>query len=446
MEEQQQKSKFWLVIAIIVASLAMVTVLTVVMWSIYSFTTSALKNANKVVDDVVIEDVVLEDLITEEVIIEEVIIEDEDLSVLIPEDAVLISFEEVDLEGDGIPEQLFVYYTDGSYGAIAHVEVYQNLDGEWDRIKEDKINANNYSRYLKQVEVIDLENGQQGVFVHKLLDEPDVSDRYYVFGFSNGGFRDFSIQRGYLHEDLYLEGYGDDCSLLFNGPIISSSQIEEDYVVMCDYEPQSYFTLVQEFKDGIFIDPVKITHEVYQIEGVEMSDNIIYIDKYDKNIDIDLGANFGGDYAMHDVLSVVEYGDKLFVYITMMRECGGCVNFMDQYVVVDLEKSEYSFEPVPGFEEEPGLSEGWCLGETVMSPDGKHIVGPCGMYDFVEQKSLAFPFPEDGYEGVELKVGSGQCHGLCDRDIYWRNNDEFVYRLFNNEYQFLETIVVDLGK
>lgn len=163
-----------------------------------------------------------------------------DVSTFIPSEATLIQMYPVDLYGDaGRLEYVVHYHVDNVVSASGklvskdylNIYAWDDMWDDWAPAHEDEIDRsmNDFSVTIAHF----TSSPRDYVLVEKPSLPHGYETGYYVFGETNPGYlRELFIQKGYLHEEDYLED--GDTQLYFRGVSATSEGLVEQYDVACE--------------------------------------------------------------------------------------------------------------------------------------------------------------------------------------------------------------------
>lgn len=377
---------------------------------------------------------------------------------LLPPDAEIVDRFSLEMNGDDIPEEVFVFYSklhEKTDGIILYINVmHKGVDGLYTRIKEDKVRTDiGFDSGFAQINAVDM-GDREALFVYKVLESRRM---YYVYGFVDGEFEDFAISRAYLHPEKYItekhtaDKYtigGDTCNLELLGvtQFMKSEELtrlRENYEIVCGSEDRrgvvdSFYVDQNVTPDGTLVVSKPVYHERpnpvtsdFQIQRTTSNEygprEILYqgnvvvtADEFDR---IYIGDDERDlEYLERYVWRVFEGEDTIDVYLAAVGGCGGCTALKPQYISIDKKTSDVV---VNEYGESEGMFNTRCVAHSAYSPDRKKMVcyfhTKVLLFDFEEKKETVLYTSPEGYA-----VGRLGCMGCVGDGMYWMDNDTFV--------------------
>ncbi len=357
-----------------------------------------------------------------------------------------IKYQKADFDGDGISETVMSYISDdelfsGEGRTNGHLKI---IDHSGNILKEDIApQGSNVNHPVKfdTIQVVDFGNdGRQELLVRKQAPYEESEDnKYYVFGFINGEYSDYPIQKGYLHQEKYIDCEKNKVAsvssegLNLNGLEVSPDGILEKYSYFdyCNSETQD-IGIFQRYHQTEFspeFKNIKSKHEprLYSIkEG--------YIWRKDKKL-IDQKLNDIIEQKGEGIFGpIFEYESEQFVdiYLADGAGCGGCVWILESYLRINKENDSVEILNL----NQEALSHLLARGTpafSLLSPDKTKLVfispdyegkDELWIYDFKTQKEQRLKVFQKG-ESVAILMGGG---GLYSTAIYWSDSKHIIVK------------------
>jgi hypothetical protein len=360
-----------------------------------------------------------------------------------------IRSQKADFNEDGINETVMSYISDdelftGEGRTNGHIKV---IDHAGKVIKEDIAphGGNVYHPVMfDTVQVMDFGNdGKQELLVQKRTPYEESEDnKYYVFGFFDGEYADFPIQKGYLHSEKYIDceknkedGFSN-ASLHFNGLEVSPDGILEKYSYFdyCNNGETKYVELFQRYHNEGFspeIKNAKLTYEeTKSVKNYYVKDG--YLWQQDKKL-IDQKLN---DIIEHNGEGILDFTDAysnaqfVDIYLTDGVGCGGCVWFLPTYLRINKKDNSAEILNLNQKTAQQFLGRG-TPALSLLSPDKNKLafVNPdyegndeLWIYNFETQEEQLLKTFQKG-ETVAILMGGG---GLYSTAIYWQPDSKHI--------------------
>jgi hypothetical protein len=192
----------------------------------------------------------------------------------------------LDINGDGLKDIMITYVDPnvvraaGDIRTIKHLKIFRRAGKTWEKIKEDEVTQSGgvVEMDFCILRLVNLGADKRDEVLASKCSQNGSLEGYYIFGMqTDGGFDDFAIPRGYLH-DLPAQKPGE------NKPSFSLAEVDGDgvhetYYITCNSRPQEVFkaygtmdvacrkvVLFISFKDGKF-SPAALESENILIDG-----------------------------------------------------------------------------------------------------------------------------------------------------------------------------------